>query len=457
MGIKDLLLQDDPLSQEAIDCLLEYREEDLYVDYKEDFDPNVEKHWLGITADAMAFANTSGGYIVFGVRDGDFQTVGVSEEAYKALTNTNLVLQKLNRFIAPPFVHIRTKGKRVNDSISVSLMFIPESKGKTHIVVKEASFEHISGKTGVFLRPGMIYIRRSATNHIVDPTDLDFIVDRRIDHFRNSLMGRIARVIEAPPEHEVIVFDPTPHSADGKAFVISDAPEAIPIKGMSFTISPRSNEQEVAAWIALGERDQEFTPRPERLWHLYSIRHELKLSESQVRTLAYYCLLIEVPAFYWIRGLDADSLKEILGRALGSAKGIDSKATIVRMGAFLGKGFYHALLAKVGKYRKHLNPRDLKIPANGPMDFFPVPPSKVSRLKPSRKNAELIRENLENELTNLAKKLSDGTGGAIERIDCLNLDCYLYARADKYQKKQAEEKNGDELSNTHEHLCDEVK
>ena len=97
MDIKSFMNSNDPLCAEALDSLLDHKEEDLYVDYKEEFSPKNEKDWLGLTADVMAFANTLGGYIVFGVADETFSLVGIKKEALKYLANTTLVLQKLNQ------------------------------------------------------------------------------------------------------------------------------------------------------------------------------------------------------------------------------------------------------------------------------------------------------------------------------------------------------------------------
>lgn len=133
MDIKSFLDSNDPLCDEAIDSLLNHKEEDLYVDYKETFCPKDEKHWLGLTADVMAFANTLGGYIVFGITDEAFSLVGIEKEALRSLASTNLVLQKLNRYIRPPFVHIRTK-KVSRNNLNFAVWHIPESKGQTHIV-----------------------------------------------------------------------------------------------------------------------------------------------------------------------------------------------------------------------------------------------------------------------------------------------------------------------------------
>ena len=108
ISIKSFIASEDPLSQDIFDLLIAHREEDFYVDYKESFDPKRENQWLGITKDAMAFANTMGGYILFGVEDLTFNLIGLSEDIVKILTNTNMILQKLNRYVAPAFTGIRT-------------------------------------------------------------------------------------------------------------------------------------------------------------------------------------------------------------------------------------------------------------------------------------------------------------------------------------------------------------
>ena len=65
----DILSMDDPLTQENAEILCDYKEEDEYVDYKSQFKSGSEKDWLEITKDIMAFANTYGGFLVYGVED----------------------------------------------------------------------------------------------------------------------------------------------------------------------------------------------------------------------------------------------------------------------------------------------------------------------------------------------------------------------------------------------------
>jgi hypothetical protein len=66
-SVIELLRTEDPLSDLACKFLLEYKEEDSHVDYKRDFEPSSEKCWYDLAIDVMAFANTHGGYLVYGV------------------------------------------------------------------------------------------------------------------------------------------------------------------------------------------------------------------------------------------------------------------------------------------------------------------------------------------------------------------------------------------------------
>lgn len=434
--IRDLLTSDDPLSDAALALLLSHKEEDTLVDYKEAFDLANEKEWLGITVDVMAFANTEGGYIVFGVRDVSFDHVGLDEQTSTSLSNTSLVLQKLNRFVAPAFSRVRTKRFLKNERNFV-IFYIPEFLGQTHIVVKEGAFFYPSGERKVVLRPGMIFIRHTATNHVVTPEDLDFVIRRRIEHYKSDLLGKIARVVEAPPQHQVLVFDPrSPSEAeDSRSFVISDAPEAIPIAGLSFTVSPKTDEQEISSWIALVQKDPEFVPRGQQLWRLYSKRHELTLSTLQLASMVQFCLVAGVPSFFWLQGLGARPIKDVLADAATKKCSITEKERIVHTAAFLGRGFHGDIIRKLGKVAGRLPTRSRKFPASGPRDFF-APHLIESRRKSEFRGSEVeFRIFLDAELTKLAIDLAEDRGGAIERTIAHAIDCYLYARDDRYQGK----------------------
>ncbi len=89
INVQYFLNSEDPLSNEAFEFLLDYKEEDHLIDFKVDFDFHQEKEWLEITKDIIAFSNTYGGYLIFGVRNGTFDIVGLDEDVTKLLTDTD--------------------------------------------------------------------------------------------------------------------------------------------------------------------------------------------------------------------------------------------------------------------------------------------------------------------------------------------------------------------------------
>ena len=107
-NICSYLGSDDPLSENAFDYLLSYREEDSLIDYKETL-TNTEEDWLKITKDIVSFANMEGGYLLFGVRDRTFEQIGVSQATMSLLNDSDKILQKTNRFIDPKITGLRCK------------------------------------------------------------------------------------------------------------------------------------------------------------------------------------------------------------------------------------------------------------------------------------------------------------------------------------------------------------
>lgn len=431
MAITDILSSEDPLSNDALQMIISYREEDLYVDYKESFETNNNKHWLEITKDVMAFANTHGGYIVLGVRYKPFEIIGLEDTTVELLTDTNNILQKVNRFVGPAFIDIRTK-KYVTDNSSIVVIFIPESKGRTHIIIKEANYKYPDGKLEMILRPGMIYLRRSATNHIITPDDLEFILDRRLDYYKESLFNRVSRVMQAPIEHELVFLDASTISKGAKKVRISDDPDAIPIKGLSITSPPKTDQEEIAGWIAMRDRDKKFTPRTERLWHIYSKRSALKdtLSDDQIAALMSFNLLNKIPTFYWMQFVDDERGKNIIRECFGSVEDFNKKVNILHIGAFKGKAFYNSLLRKIGKDINRLNPRSRKYPDHGDIGSF-FHPAYIKRNGKGAKSKVATKEYLEERLDHLASQFSTSSGNIYEGWEIEAIDCYLYSPKNK--------------------------
>jgi tetratricopeptide (TPR) repeat protein len=75
--------------------------EDEFWDYKEDIPATArgnEAAWAKIAADVLAFYNTKGGVLIFGIRDSDFKFVGATHKA-----DTKLFNDKIRRYVGDRF------------------------------------------------------------------------------------------------------------------------------------------------------------------------------------------------------------------------------------------------------------------------------------------------------------------------------------------------------------------
>jgi hypothetical protein len=276
------------------------------------------------------------------------------------------------------------------------------------------------------LRQGTLYVRRSGANHIADARDLDAIIARRIEHFRTSLLEKIARVVESPVESEVIVVKQEAGSGPHKTFVIENAPEAMAVKGLTFSISPETAEQEIVAWIAMSAASRHELPSAGTVWKWYALRSGLQISTAQKLRVALFSLLRGVPAFYWFQESAEGDIKAVLIEALERRTDPELTANTLATSAFLGKRFYRSQVIRLGAYAKRLG-NVSEFPKAGPRAYFEA----ALALK---RGGKFARTQLENELAKITKSAldaSDGQPSRAERWQAQRIDCFLYAQ-DEY-------------------------
>ena len=431
LSVGAFLLSPDPLARDAALFLANYKEEDDRVDYKETLDPTSEKSWLELTKDVSAFANTHGGYLVFGVQDRSRNLVGISAKIAEALEDVNNIQQKLNRNLEPHIEHLRSKRFRIEQQL-IAIIHIPMSAGRTHVVSKDAAFKHLSGEQKILLRKGTFYVRRSAANHLGDSRDFDAVVERRLDHFRDSLLDKIARVVNAPTDSDVFILSPDPEDEEARKFIIKDAPESIAVKGMSFTVPPEGPAQEIAAWSVLAEGDAATQAPEQRVWEWYSIRDRLRISQRQRLYLLRFSLWRNIPAFYWIRGIGTQEIQDALLDAIRLRPDNDGVPRMLAVASFIGKGFYSKALQSLGSYRERLSPAQQNFPASGPENTY----FKYQKTK-NQTAAELRREKLAKLNALVASVAKDNKKlGLQQRWNAQDLDCFLYAQLDQYRSRK---------------------
>ena len=418
----------DPLSKEAFDFLISYNEEDDHIDFKETIDLKSEKEWLSLTKDISAFANTFGGYLVFGIEDKDKNIIGLSQLVSDTLKDSNQIQEKINRNLEPNILSIRSKSFNINNK-TIVVVFIPRSINVTHMVKKDGIIRYPNNNTKIILHKGTFYIRRSGGNHLGDSRDLDDLIERRIDQFRESLMGKVAKVVNSPTESNVFILSKDPDDSSGSKFIIDDSPDSIPIKGLSFTVTPKTNEEEIAAWTAFSNDDSIIKPPPEIVWKWYSLREEIKLNQAHKLSLFQFSLWDSTPCFYWIAEIENTSIRDKLYNAIKNRPSNAQVAPFLRVAGFLGKGAYSKSLHYLGNYVEKIPQRLKKFPTADPMEYF-------CKIKLKRKQKpEVLRKELISEINLIADSVvkSKKIPGAYERDRALDIDCYLYAQNDKYK------------------------
>ena len=150
MNIENSLLLKD------ISQLIKIKTESKNLDYKEslNWDKSSDEEKQRITKDILAMANTQdGGRIVFGIRDSDFEFIGLSDDDFKSFDQTK-VNDFLHKYTEPKFscqVY-----KYLIDEKYVVVIDIPEFQ-EVPIICKKDAHSSIDNKQ--ILKKGQIYIR----------------------------------------------------------------------------------------------------------------------------------------------------------------------------------------------------------------------------------------------------------------------------------------------------------
>jgi len=355
-SINEFLASEDPLTREAALFLASYSEEDDRVDHKQSFDPTLEKDWLEITKDISAFANTIGGYLVFGISDLDKDIVGLGRDIANTLKDINNLRQKINRHLDPDISLLRSKEFRISGK-SIVVLYIPQSVGISHLISNDGSFIYPSGTEKTVLRKGTFYIRRSAGNHLGDSRDFDDVIERRIDQFRESLLNKVARIVSSPANSDMFILSRDPTAPEGGRFIIEDSPDSIPIKGMSFSVPPEGIEEEISAWSVLNRGTSEIRPPETILWRWYSERENIQINDEHKLAVFRFSLWGHVPAFYWIKDLKSQAIQDALFDTIRNRPiGVQVKQMLI-VAAFLGKSTYNRSLSVLGDYKNYISPR----------------------------------------------------------------------------------------------------
>ena len=187
------------LLEEDIKRLLSIKTETKNIDYKESLiwasGKNDQK--LNIVKDILAMANTQdGGNIIIGVRDSNYECVGIPEEDYDSFDQTK-VNDFLHNYTEPR--HSCQVYKHTIDSKNIVVIYVPEFEDVPIICKNDAN--SIADPNKLILKKGQIYIRTDkATSGIISSAEeMREFLGRAISKKGDELLHTIDRLIKGKP------------------------------------------------------------------------------------------------------------------------------------------------------------------------------------------------------------------------------------------------------------------
>jgi hypothetical protein len=151
-----------------------------------------------------AFANNKGGYFVFGVENGSFNVIGLADDKFEKYD-----LNKLNQNIRDQLgigLDIQTKSHEI-DGKKVGVVYV----GPAH--TKPVIFIHSAGDVA----QGHIYYRYPGEDRLISPTDLQHLIEQRIQQLSQTILSKhLANIMRFGIENAAVMNLVT-GEIDGKA------------------------------------------------------------------------------------------------------------------------------------------------------------------------------------------------------------------------------------------------
>jgi predicted HTH transcriptional regulator len=176
--------------------------ESKHIDFKREFDVSSSEAWCELIKDIVAFANSGGGIIIFGVAN-DSTTVEFDAAPLLSYDTADIAnkVAKYTGIHAIDFEIIEIqRGNKPRPALVVSETEVPI------IFAKPGTYDVGGGKQKTAFGQGTIYFRHGSKSEPGNRDDLSRWRDREIARARKSWLGGIRKVVQAAPTDAITVL-----------------------------------------------------------------------------------------------------------------------------------------------------------------------------------------------------------------------------------------------------------
>ena len=163
------------------------------LDFKSAFDPGSVRDWCELVKDIVAFANSGGGCIAFGVND-DGSPAGTDLTQVRKIDPATVV-DKVQKYTDQ---HFASFGFGSAPRLDVDVVVMVISGVSMPMVFTATGNYEVGGKQRNAFQQGTVYFRHGAKSEPGTTDDLRAVLEREIDRVRSSWLDGINKVVTAP-------------------------------------------------------------------------------------------------------------------------------------------------------------------------------------------------------------------------------------------------------------------
>lgn len=297
-----------------------------------------------IVKSIVSFANTYGGFIIFGV-DSSGKWVGLSKEELGEF-DPSKITELVNGCITPDITEFNIYFSRVRRKEFV-ILHVPPSKIMPHVTTKEVFEQTEDNKRRVILRKHIMYCRFSGKSDVARYADYQRIIKKRMDVLREALLRRFNEVTVTKPNqlgvgpqgssHVVRVVESTKDSSVPLLKVtrkIDGTHGTLLHEALSEGLFNEINNV-LDANKLLAKGNKKFVLGLEVYYRIYAEREHVEPTNEHILLLAQTGFRFYAPILYWFLQLPSSQSAKMIRDACSDPKA-NTIYNVLRLAILLG-------------------------------------------------------------------------------------------------------------------------